>query len=69
VSERPLLRVIHGTPTAEELAAVTAVVAALAVVPPPPPPRTRPLWTDRTALLHAPLLPGKGSWRASGLPR
>ncbi|WP_163508778.1 acyl-CoA carboxylase epsilon subunit [Fodinicola acaciae] len=69
MSERPLLRIVRGTPTDEELAAVTAVVAALAAVPSPPPPRARPLWTDRTALLHAPLLPGKGSWRASGLPR
>lgn len=62
----PLLR-IRGGPTAPELA---AVVIALA------PRRRGPvadrgrqgLWKDRTALVHAPLLPRPGAWRASGLP-
>nr|WP_313885802.1 hypothetical protein [Fodinicola feengrottensis] len=44
------------------------MVAALSVSRPPAPSRQRPLWTDRTGLLHAPAMPGKDRWRASGLP-
>jgi hypothetical protein len=66
---RPLLRVVRGTPDDVELAALTAVVLALsgdgAEAPAPPP----SLWRDRTALVHAPLVAGRGAWRASALPR
>jgi hypothetical protein len=66
---RPLLRVIRGTPDDAELAALTAVVLALsgggADAPAPPP----SLWRSRAALVHAPLVAGRGAWRASALPR
>jgi hypothetical protein len=66
---RPLLRVVRGTPSDEELAALTAVVLSLSGgaddVPAPPP----SLWRDRAALVHAPLVAGRGAWRASALPR
>jgi hypothetical protein len=67
--ERPLLRVVRGTPDDEELAALTAVVASIASGPRPAPeqaPRSR--WADRAALVRRPLPFGPGAWRASGLP-
>jgi hypothetical protein len=65
----PLLRVVRGTPDDAELAALTAVVAALATAGPAGPPPVPSLWRDRGALLHAPLVAGRGAWRASALPR
>lgn len=58
--------VVRGTPTAEELAALTAVVVALSSDSPEPdagtPHRT---WVRRNQLRLAPL-PGPGSWKRSG---
>lgn len=68
--DRPLLRVVRGTPDDDELAALTAVVASVAVRPEvsrPEPVRSR--WADRAALVRQPLQSGPGAWRASGLPR
>jgi hypothetical protein len=65
---RPVLRVISGNPSAEELAALIAVVAARgagAAEPDPAPPSP---WTTRASSLRRPLVPGPGAWRASGLP-
>ena len=65
---RPLLQVVRGEPTDEQLAALLAVVAArtsAAAAPAPPPPRSR--WA--TPVLRGPLFPGPGAWRASALPR
>jgi hypothetical protein len=66
--DRPLLRVVRGTPDDAELVALTAVVLSLSAgeeAPPPPP----SLWRDRAALLRAPLAAGPGAWRSSALPR
>jgi hypothetical protein len=61
----PLLQVVKGNPTAEELAALTAVVLALqpgeAVAPSRPAPRQ---WVRRAQLNLAPK-PGPGAWRRS----
>jgi hypothetical protein len=65
---KPILRVVRGNPTPEELAALLAVVAARPA-PPTATPRTRTLWNDRAALLRRPLHPGPTAWRASALPR
>jgi Acyl-CoA carboxylase epsilon subunit len=68
--ERPVLRVVRGDPTDEELAALTVAVAALARGPsatPAPAPRSR--WADRASLLRKVLHPGPGAWRASASPR
>jgi hypothetical protein len=68
----PLLAIVAGQPTAEETAAVTVVLTALAatavsgVAAADRPPST---WTDRAALLRAPVRPAPGAWRASALPR
>jgi Acyl-CoA carboxylase epsilon subunit len=64
-----VLRIVRGDATAEELAALVAVLAARSGGAPEPEPERRSLWRDRTAAVRAQLLPGPGSWRASGLPR
>jgi Acyl-CoA carboxylase epsilon subunit len=65
-SASPLLRVVKGTPTDDELAALTAVVVALSQRRP----RRRPTpvggWADRTQLFRSTPRPGPGSWAASG---
>jgi hypothetical protein len=65
VSDAPLLRVVRGEPSAEELAALVAVVAsrtpAAGDTAPPPSLWGRPL-------LRPALAPAPGAWRASGLP-
>jgi hypothetical protein len=68
---RPLLRVVRGTPTDEELAALTAVLATLKRAPEPvtTSPRPRSRWADRPALMRRVLSPGPGAWRASAWPR
>jgi hypothetical protein len=69
------LRVVRGDPTAEELAALTTVLAAAqtrtlnASAANSPPPARGSGWRDRAALIGAPLRPGPGAWRRSGLPR
>ena len=77
-SERtgPALRVLRGAPSAEELAALTAVLASVqariipnANAPGSPRPARGPGWPDRAALIGAPLQPGPGAWRRSALPR
>lgn len=65
---RPLLTVLRGDPTPEQLAALIAVVSSRAAaasddVPPPAP----SLWAR--PVLRTPLSPGPGAWRASALHR
>lgn len=65
---RPLLRVVRGNPTPEELAALLAVVASRGAAAPAPEPAPPSRWASRAAGLRRPLSPGPGAWRASGLP-
>jgi hypothetical protein len=66
-SARPLLTVVRGEPTPEQLAALVAVVSARAsAAPPEPDPRPRSLWGRPQ--LRGPLSPAPGAWRASALP-
>ena len=67
---RPLLCVVRGTPSDEELAALTTVLAAAASHDPTdtPPPRGS-AWAVPVARLRTSLRPGPGAWRASALPR
>jgi len=60
------LSVTRGTPTPEELAALTVVLASLGGSAPAPKPQ-RSLWA--TPRLRAAHQAGPGAWRASGLPR
>jgi Acyl-CoA carboxylase epsilon subunit len=69
--EAPVLTVVTGNPSAEEIAALVAVLAA----------RTAPAsaaevagrlrneWSARSRLMREPLPRGPGGWRASALPR
>ena len=70
----PLLRVVHGNPSAEETAALAAVLAAKLAAGPPA--GHRPArrgaaspWADRARSMRAPLAPGPDAWRRSGQPR
>ena len=66
---RALFRVVRGTPTDAELAALTVVVAAVAAAPRTAPrPAARSAWNDPAARLRRPLPTGPGAWRVSGLP-
>jgi hypothetical protein len=67
----PLLTVIRGDASAEEIAALTAVLTAVGARPagPPADPGGRGSgWAGRPALLRRPLSHGPGAWRASGRP-
>lgn len=69
MSEEPTFRVVRGTPTPEELAAIVGVLsqrsrATLAPSAPPPPSRWR-----ESGLPPVPARPGPGAWRASVFPR
>jgi hypothetical protein len=67
----PVLRVVHGCPSAEQVAALVAVLAARAPSEGAAGGRSvrRNGWSERSRLLRAPLRRGPGGWRASGLPR
>jgi hypothetical protein len=62
----PLLRVVKGEPTAEELAALAVVVAAMSQRRP----RRRPVpigaWASYGDAHRNPLRTGPGGWRAAG---
>jgi hypothetical protein len=65
---RALFRVVRGTPTDTELAALTVVL--LAAGSPADEPRPEPsAWTDRAAMMRRPLAVGPGAWRTSTWPR
>jgi hypothetical protein len=64
----PLLRVVRGEPTDEELAAVVAVFAGLGGAPAVPARRT-PEWNTPRRLQRVVLRHRVDGWRASGLPR
>jgi hypothetical protein len=70
MSERHL-RVVAGSPTAEELAIVTALLAAAAANGAESGPAgkvRRGGWNDPAALHRRPLLSGPNGWRAAALP-
>lgn len=65
----PLLRVVRGTPSDEELAALVTVVASLAAgATAGSRPTARPEWNTLHRLVRPPLHAGPGAWRSSGLP-
>ncbi|MGH3731433.1 MAG: acyl-CoA carboxylase subunit epsilon [Micromonosporaceae bacterium] len=65
---RPLLRVVRGAPTDEELAALTVVVTARTAAAPEPARAPRSEWRNRAALLRPPLHSGPDAWRNSARP-
>ncbi len=69
-AERPLLRVVKGHPTDEEVAALVAVVqAAAAGTAAEPPAGPRSEWAAAHRRLRTTFPAGPGGWRASSLPR
>ncbi len=68
-STQPLLRVVSGDPTPEELAIVIALVTARADSSKPSKPQRLSLWASKGRQTRPSLGAGFGSWRASSLPR
>jgi hypothetical protein len=66
---RPLLRVVKGDPTPEELAALVTVMAGRRAGAAGPPPRRRPRWGHPAYAHRREHRAGAGAWRASSLPR
>ena len=64
----PVLRVISGSPTPEEIATIIAVVCARGPVRTQPAPSFS-LWAHRSRQTRPALRPGYGAWRASAMPR
>ena len=68
MSERPVLQIVSGSPTPEELAALTAVIAAAAAATDEsaaPGRNRRGRWADPAAAHRRPLLHGPNGWRAA----
>ena len=65
----PLLRIVRGDPTDDELAALVAVVAARSTTAPDPGAAPSGRWAAAPRRLREPLRPGPGAWGASHLPR
>jgi acyl-CoA carboxylase epsilon subunit len=68
----PVLRVIHGDATPEEIAAVVAVLlarsAAASALAAASSAATPSAWADPSRQLRRPLFPGPDAWRRSALP-
>ncbi len=64
----PVVEIVRGRPTAEEVAALVAVVATLGSGDEPAPRRT-PEWSAHHRKVRRSLPHGPGGWRSSALPR
>jgi hypothetical protein len=62
----PLLRVVRGEPSEEELAVLTALVTVAGNGGDEPTPPARGGWNDPSRSVRRMLLPGPGAWRSSG---
>jgi hypothetical protein len=61
---RPVLRLVRGDATAEEIAALVAVLAARSAAAPPPG-RQRSAWGDPALSVRRGIQPAPGAWRRS----
>ena len=66
MSDQPLLRVVKGEPTAEDIAALTVVVATLSQLRSRRRPTPVGVWASSADGHRRRLQPGPGGWRASG---
>jgi hypothetical protein len=65
----PIIQVVHGNPTEEELAAVLTVLTAASKAAKPTSPKPSDHgWAAYWRSVRTPLRPGPGVWRASGRP-
>lgn len=69
VESSPLLRVVKGDPTPEELAALVAVVAARGAAAGPAPAARRSAWGDPALAARPVHAHGHDGWRRSAFPR
>jgi hypothetical protein len=69
MTEKPVLRIVRGEPTDEEVAALVVVVSSLQAPETAAEKPRRSAWSDRRVLVREPLEHGPGAWRASGFPR
>ena len=67
--EPPILRVVKGDATPEEVAALVAVIASMSSAASPSRPKARSTWADPSRRMRTTLPHGPGAWRASGMPR
>jgi Acyl-CoA carboxylase epsilon subunit len=68
--DRPILRVVRGDATPEEIAALVAVLLARSADAEAPG-QARSVsgsWADRSGQIRRPLSPGPGAWRRTALP-
>ena len=67
----PVLKVVAGDPSAEELAALTVALSAVLAARggPAEPVRVASGWADRSRMMGAPPSPGPDAWRRSAWPR
>jgi hypothetical protein len=64
---RPLLKLVRGDATPEEVAAIVAVLAAHAAASAAPAPApARSVWADRGLAMRTAAGPGPGGWRRAG---
>ncbi|MEI8056196.1 MAG: acyl-CoA carboxylase epsilon subunit [Actinomycetes bacterium] len=66
-SSTPMLRIVRGNPSAEDVAAVVAVLSAAAAQPLNHKARKRSSWSSPHRTLRQPLT--TGGWHASAQPR
>ena len=65
--QQPVLRVVRGDATPEEIAALVAVIGSLGA-PAEPEPKPAPAWSSHHRKVRRTLPHGPGGWRNSGLP-
>ena len=66
----PVIRIVRGNPSAEEVAALVAVLAAVGSASGPDEPAPARGWASPAARLRSPAYGTRtGGWRASALPR
>ena len=65
---KPVLRVVSGNPSDEEIAAILAVVSARGRRAAKPTPHFS-LWARKSRQVRPAQRPGYGAWRASTMPR
>jgi hypothetical protein len=66
-AKAPLLRIVSGSPTADEVAVVVAVLSTRARAAEEQPQFS--LWARKSRQVRPSLRPGFGAWRASMMPR
>ena len=67
--DQPVLRVVKGDATPEEVAALVTVIAALGSSAAEQKQEPRSAWADPAHRMRTTLPHGPGAWRSSGLPR